>query len=54
VKAEAAASPPTSPDQAPDLKTKLKTDWETIKHDTRKAGQDIKNAFRRLRDWLTP
>lgn len=51
---EPAASPATNRPGTVSLKDKMRDDWETIKRDTRSAGQDIKNAFRRLRDWVTP
>jgi hypothetical protein len=37
-----------------DLRAKLRDDWATIKRDSQAAGQDIKNAFRKLRDLVVP
>jgi hypothetical protein len=39
-------------DADPDLGTRLREDWELVKRESRVAGQEIRNAFRRLRDAL--
>ena len=46
--------PPSPPRPEPDLKTKIREDWETTKRDARNAGNEIKDAFRRFRDWISP
>lgn len=51
---EPAASSATNRPSTVTLKDRIQDDWETIKRDTRSAGQDIKNAFRRFREWLSP
>lgn len=47
------SSPPAGrPDDQPDLVTKLRGDWETIKRESRTAGEDIRGAWRRFRDFV--
>jgi len=46
--------PQSTPRSEQDLKTKLRDDWETAKRDARNAGNEIKDAFRKFRDWITP
>src|SRR5438046_6846507 len=46
--------PPSPPRPEPDLKTKIREDWETTTRDARNAGNEIKAAVRRLRDWISP
>ncbi|HXG15701.1 MAG TPA: hypothetical protein VNK50_05595 [Calidithermus sp.] len=38
---------------SPGLGRKLRHDWEVIKHEGRAAGDQIRSALRRLRDWLS-
>jgi len=36
------------------MKTKMREDWEATKRDVRNAGREIKEAFRKFRDWISP
>jgi hypothetical protein len=46
--------PQSPPRSEPDLKTKLREDWETAKRDARNTGHEIKETFRKFRDWISP
>src|SRR5206468_1341347 len=46
--------PPSPPRPEPDLKTKIREDWETTNRYARNAANEIKDAFRRFRDWISP
>src|SRR5262245_50537017 len=46
--------PPSPPRPEPDLKTRIREDGETTKRDARNTGNEIKDAFRRFRDWISP
>jgi len=45
-------APPSTPRSEQDLRTKLRDDWEGVKRDARSATTEIKEAFRKFRDWL--
>ena len=45
--------PQSPPRGEQDLKTKLREDWETTKRDARNAGHEIKETFRKFRDWIS-
>ena len=47
-------APQSAPRSEPDLKTRVREDWETVKRDARNTGQEIKEAFREFREWISP
>jgi hypothetical protein len=53
-----AATPPrpstaeAEADPEPDLGTRLREDWQVVKRESRQAGEQVRDAFRRLREAL--
>ena len=47
-------APQSTPSSKQDLKTQVHDDWEAMKRDARTTGNEIKEAFRKFRDWIKP
>lgn len=47
-------APQSTPSAKQDLRTQMHNDWEAMKHDARATGNEIKDAFRKFRDWIRP